>query len=127
MNQPSAHHKLIIRTSLLLALVMCAMAASARDFHRHGEFRHGGGHGRSHFNFGLYWGMPLFWGLAPYYFDRRPLYVQPPIYIEQSPPRYTQQLAPVWYYCQSPAGYYPYVQQCGLAWLAVDPRTVPPR
>jgi hypothetical protein len=24
-----------------------------------------------------------------------------------------------WYYCQSPAGYYPYIQQCGTNWQPV--------
>jgi hypothetical protein len=27
-----------------------------------------------------------------------------------------------WYYCQTPAGYYPYVQQCMTQWQPVAPR-----
>jgi hypothetical protein len=38
-------------------------------------------------------------------------YVQP-----DAPPGY-------WYYCQEPAGYYPYVQQCPTEWLTVLPQT----
>ena len=51
----------------------------------------------------------------------RPTRTMPPMYIEQSP-------APAqgyWYYdCQSPAGYYPWVEQCAQ-WLLVSPE--PPR
>jgi hypothetical protein len=27
-----------------------------------------------------------------------------------------------WYYCTDPAGYYPYVQNCGDAWMTVVPQ-----
>jgi hypothetical protein len=30
--------------------------------------------------------------------------------------------ASYWYYCTSPAGYFPYVQQCGSAWIPVIPQ-----
>jgi hypothetical protein len=37
-----------------------------------------------------------------------------------------QQAAPApayyWYYCTNPAGYYPYVQNCNDAWMAVVPQ-----
>jgi hypothetical protein len=84
-------------------------------------------HGRSHLNFGFYWGAPFYWGPEPYYYPRRPIIVQPPVYIERQAPVYREPPAPLWYYCVSPAGYYPYVQQCTQAWIPVDPRTVPPR
>jgi hypothetical protein len=29
---------------------------------------------------------------------------------------------PMWYYCTSPAGYFPYVQACNRAWIPVTPR-----
>jgi hypothetical protein len=28
-----------------------------------------------------------------------------------------------WYFCQNPAGYYPYVQQCSVAWQPVAPQS----
>lgn len=31
-----------------------------------------------------------------------------------------------WYYCPEPAGYYPYVRQCGTPWLTVVPPGSPP-
>jgi hypothetical protein len=30
--------------------------------------------------------------------------------------------ASYWYYCPQPAGYFPYVQQCGQAWMKVVPQ-----
>jgi hypothetical protein len=30
--------------------------------------------------------------------------------------------ASYWYYCTSPAGYFPHVQQCGSAWIPVIPQ-----
>ncbi|HXA46504.1 MAG TPA: YXWGXW repeat-containing protein [Burkholderiaceae bacterium] len=56
--------------------------------------------------------------------------VQPaPVVVQQAPPQYIQQspsappgLDPrFWYYCQDPAGYYPYVQNCSIAWQPVTP------
>jgi hypothetical protein len=46
-----------------------------------------------------------------------PVYVQPPprVYVQPPPPR------PYWYYCDNPAGYYPYVQQCPGGWRQVNP------
>ena len=57
--------------------------------------------------------------------------VQPaPVVVQQAPTEYIQQpqAAPAppnldpnfWYYCQNPAGYYPYVQACS-AWQQVTP------
>jgi len=34
--------------------------------------------------------------------------------------------AAYWYYCTSPAGYYPYVQSCNQAWIPVVPQAPPP-
>jgi hypothetical protein len=31
-----------------------------------------------------------------------------------------------WYYCDSPAGYYPYVKECGSEWRPVPAQPVPP-
>ena len=43
----------------------------------------------------------------------------PPAAIPPPPPVY-------WYYCQSPAGYYPYVAQCPGGWLTVVPSASTP-
>jgi hypothetical protein len=47
----------------------------------------------------------------------------PPVYIQRQPPVYVQQPTSYWYYCQDPAGYYPYVQSCPTPWMKVLPQT----
>lgn len=48
----------------------------------------------------------------------------PPVYIQQPS---TTQSAPTpetnyWYYCEEPAGYYPYVKKCPGGWIKVAPQ-----
>jgi hypothetical protein len=49
---------------------------------------------------------------------------QPPVYVERDEP--AAQSAPLesgfWYYCRSPAGYYPTVRECPGGWEKVPPR-----
>jgi hypothetical protein len=49
-----------------------------------------------------------------------PVIVQPPprLYVHPPPP------PPIWYYCENPQGYYPYVQHCPGGWRQV-PATPP--
>jgi hypothetical protein len=57
---------------------------------------------------------------APVY--TAPVVVEPPTYIQQSPP--SAQAVPAqsyWYYCEISRAYYPYVQQCPGGWLTVTP------
>ncbi|WP_446810269.1 hypothetical protein ACH50O_01340 [Methylomonas sp. 2BW1-5-20] len=104
-----------------------------------GPHHHGGGHFGGHFypRFGLYLGAPLFprpyYPAYPYYpyYPRYGYYppeivtvpAQPPIYIERE--RDVPQSNPLpegyWYYCNDPAGYYPYVNQCPGGWQQVEP------
>ena len=80
-----------------------------------------GGHVSFGFSFPVvigpgYWG-PGYWGQYPYY------YSPPPVAVQQHPVTY-EQAAPAqsyWYYCQNPAGYYPYVKRCPTPWLKVVP------
>ena len=76
---------------------------------------------------GIYLGGPLYWGgWWPYGYGYPSAYFPyaypPSVYIEQSAP-----VAPIsyWYYCQEPAGYYPYVSVCNKAWITVVPQNVP--
>ncbi len=56
----------------------------------------------------------------------------PPISIPETPPVYIEQQDFVkstaesqknyWYYCQDPAGYYPYIRECPNGWLPVSPQ-----
>lgn len=73
----------------------------------------------------FWWGPPWWWG-APY-----PYYAAPPVVVPEAPPVYIQQEpAPqqpsYWYYCPSPAGYYPYIKECPSGWLTVVPPAGPP-
>ena len=64
-------------------------------------------------------------------------YAVPPLVVSTAPaPQVIVQPAQpadsYWYYCTQPAGYYPYVQQCGQPWMKVVPQvpgstSVPPR
>lgn len=82
--------------------------------------------GRGHFHAGVFIGAPLFWG--PWWWGP-PAYYGPPVVIERQPPVFVQPEPQVqyWYYCQSPQGYHPYVQQCPGGWMQVVPPTAPPR
>ena len=103
----------------------------------HGGGWYGGWYGPS---VGLYLGSPYWWGGWPYYYpygygwpygygygysySAPYAYVprEPSVYIEEAP----QTAAPhYWYYCTSPAGYYPYVQRCTKPWMTVLPQDVP--
>jgi hypothetical protein len=100
------------------------------------------GHTRVVVGASISFGYPVHWGpypwRAPRYYWGRPVvvlrphpyyYAAPPIIIEQQPPVYVQQdeqQADYWYYCQNPAGYYPYVQTCPEGWMKVVPDATPP-
>lgn len=116
-----------VMASLTVLLTTWALPANADPFHHHrgGYFRPG---------FGFYFGAPLyprpFYPAYPYY-PNYPYYppeiitipVQPPVYIERE--RSESQNTPLaegyWYYCNDPAGYYPYVKDCSSGWQPVEP------
>ena len=131
----------IIYLSLLVigAGLLLSSPGLQADPHYGGRY-FGRGFGHYHFSpyprFGFYWGAPV-WP-RPYYADPyyQPYYPpaivtvpppSPPVYIERSPPVDNQQQLPsgYWYYCSSPEGYYPYVNDCPNGWRQVDP--IPPR
>jgi hypothetical protein len=76
---------------------------------------------------GWWWivGNSWYWYPAPVY--PYPDLYAPPVVVQvpASPPPQPQALPPTWYYCDRPAGYYPYVSECGSGWKAV-PATPPP-
>lgn len=82
---------------------------------------------------GPWWGWP-----GPYYYAP-PVVYAPPVYYPPAPSYYapapsyyapTAAPAPVppaaasqsWYYCDNPAGYYPYVSTCAAGWRQVPSR-----
>ncbi|GHU39283.1 hypothetical protein AGMMS50256_39100 [Betaproteobacteria bacterium] len=125
----------------IVALFLLGPVAVGNAFadRRHGGRGHGHGyHGYSHsrVDVGVLIGSP-FWSPryypAPYYYPSYYPTYHPPVVIErQTPPVYVEieQSSPVesraqagyWYYCQSPSGYYPEVQECPKGWVKVPPR-----
>ena len=117
-----------------------------RGDNRYRQVAHRGHHGyRSRTSVGIYLGGPIyadpFWGpprwgyYSPWYYDSPPRTViierEPTVYIQQPAPAPAPQAqapaAPqLWYYCPSPAGYYPHVPQCQQQWVPVDPASLPP-
>ena len=86
-----------------------------------------------------WWGWPYWWN-APYWGATYPVATtyttyDPIVYVEQSqgvqsPPANAPSVpsgSPVtWFYCTSPAGYYPYVQSCSKPWMRVVPDATQP-
>jgi len=83
-------------------------------------------HGWRNGHFGWWWfagGAWFFYG-APIY--PYPLYVSDE-YVDDYSDDYSGGYGgQYWYYCQHPAGYYPYVQQCSMPWQPVPPTPPPP-
>ena len=70
---------------------------------------------------------------APYYYPQ-PVVVQqlpPPVYVQQPAPMAAPSApspqSSMWYHCNNPKGYYPYVQQCPGGWKMVAPTPSAPR
>jgi hypothetical protein len=105
--------------------------------HYHGGYYRGGHYGGWYG--GAYWGWPwyaawpgYYWGYGyPYYgyygaYASYPAYEPAPsVYVEPGPSGGAISAAPaprvLWYYCNDPAGYYPYVQECNSPWVKVLP------
>lgn len=83
-----------------------------------------------------FWGYPYGYPYAyPYGYPYAYPYGYPayssPVVVDSSPQTYIQQdiqVQQLWYYCQNPQGYYPYVQECPGGWQPVSPQPpLPPR
>ena len=93
-------------------------------FHEHdlamwraGRWRHGRHDGRV----GWWWIVGGVWYFYPSRMESYPDPYQPPTAVVAAPSTATQ----YWYYCANPAGYYPYVPQCAVAWQAVPANAQP--
>jgi hypothetical protein len=96
-------------------------------FHGAGGFHGGGFHG-GRGRVGVFIGGPGYWGYGPgWYGNAYPYYpyysyyddgavVVPQGAIVASPPP-----PALWYFCDNPQGYYPYVKECSTPWRAVTP------
>jgi hypothetical protein len=115
----------------LFLLGPLAIGDALADRGRHGGRGGHGGYGHSRVGVGVVVGSP-FWSPwyspAPYYYPPYypPVVIErqvPPVYVEQSPPPVkVRAQAGFWYYCQSPSGYYPEIQECPKGWIKVPPR-----
>jgi len=132
----------VVIVILATMLFASAIPGHARGGGGHGGGGHGfhGGHGwRGHgFHGGHGWrgygwrgvgvtvGVGPYWGLYgwPYGYPYAYPYTYPSqIYVQPSQPLSVEPPSspPVWYYCDNPQGYYPYVQQCPGGWRTVAP------
>ena len=90
-------------------------------FHGHpGGFRgHPGGWHGGHWHHGWHGGRLGWWWIAPglgWTFYNAPIYPYP----EPPAPYVAPPAAPaMWYYCDNPPGYYPYVPRCTMPWRPV--------
>lgn len=101
----------------------------------HGGGYHGGGGYRGGYHHGGGWGWGLGLGLGlgvglgaayydpwwPGYYSAYPYYADAPVTVvqPQAAPVQAAPAASTYYYCDNPAGYYPYVQNCSQPWRQV--------
>ena len=131
---------LALLSFVLLACSPCFWSGETRTFwhggiehfHEHDIVVWRGGrwfHGWHGSRIGWWWivGPAWYWYPAPVYPYPNPY--TPPVVAEvpPSPPTQPQVLPPTWYYCDRPAGYYPYVPECSSGWKAVPATPLPAR
>ncbi|HMA50557.1 MAG TPA: hypothetical protein VKP60_12435 [Magnetospirillaceae bacterium] len=115
---------------LLVAAIATGAALLSSPADARGWHGGGGWHGGVYVGIGgLYdpwWPgyYPGYWGPGYY-----PYYADPPVTVIQQAPVAQAPVAPAgpptYYYCDNPAGYYPYVQQCGTPWRPVAATPAP--
>ena len=112
--------QIVGRSAIALALAIGIGAATMSP--AHAEWHNGQwGHWGYHNGVRVFIGAPYPYGYYPYpyaypYPAPAQVYAQPAPPVASEPPS----PPPVWYYCDDPQGYYPYVHQCPGGW-----RTVP--
>jgi hypothetical protein len=125
--------------AVALALVGGAMSIpatpAAADWHHgywHGGYWHGPGYWHTgYWHNGWYGGRFGWWWVAGgnWYWYNAPVYPYPAtvseVYVTPPATMPAPQAAPapqMWYYCDNPAGYYPYVQSCSQPYRPVVPQ-----
>ena len=121
----------LVVVAIAAGAALISAPADARGGY-HGGGWHGGGWGCCAIGLGFY--DPLWPGYyAGYWGPGYPYYASPPVTVIQQQPMAAPQ-APVqaapqsYYYCDNPAGYYPYVQSCSQPWRQIPavPAAAPP-
>ena len=82
-------------------------------------------HGLHAHRLGWWWVVDGVWYWYPTPVYPYPDPYTPPVIVQVPPVTQAQPQAPVWYYCEQPAGYYPYVPKCSSGWKTVS-ATPPP-
>jgi hypothetical protein len=95
-----------------------------RGMWRTGHWEHGWHDGRN----AWWWVAGGGWYFYPAPVYPFPTYVPPAIVVQQPPPVPAgQPPSQSWYYCDNPAGYYPYVAACEGPWREVPAAPTPPK
>lgn len=130
--------------ALLAAALMVLPGIALAQRHGPGGYTHGGGyhsgrpgygghypgagwrggywyHGGYGGHFGWWWAGGDSWYLYPGPVYPYPDVAQAPTYVVPAPAQQQDAAAApqVWYWCAAPEGYYPYVEQCSVAWQTV--------
>lgn len=134
---------LTVATAVAITVQSGAIAQRYRDFHGRdfrrfsleerriwtlGRWIHDYHDGR----LGWWWVVDGVWYFYPQPIYPYPVYIPEPETVVAAPPPAAIAPAPppgpapaaIWYYCDNPQGYYPYVQSCGSGWRSV-PATPP--
>ena len=138
--------KILMVAAALTMIGSLSVAPSAQAYPGHGFGNGGGWHGGGWHGGGWHGGGRGYYGLGlglaagalltyPYYSGYYSDYYSPTyvdsgsVAVYEDSPSQTQvapntSAAPMWYYCDSPKGYYPYVHSCPSGWQKV-PATPP--
>jgi len=127
------HHRLtavILGAALVLSCLPRAGVAEERGGWRGGEIHRFHEHDFARWRGGNWWrgpheGREGWWWIVggAWYWYPAPVYPYPDPYV---PPVVAANPGQFWYYCQNPAGYYPYVPSCLIPWQAVPVQQQPP-
>lgn len=110
--------KWALLTIMLAGLLAGGSALADPHYHRHV-------HTGIYLDFGVPPGWRWYYPPPSYYYPYPSVPVivvpaPPPVYIERGEVQPAAPPAPAdWYYCQNPAGYYPYVRECPVGWQRV--------
>jgi surface antigen len=132
--RPACRAAAILVTAAVTATSLPGSASAEPRGRWRGEIHRFQEHDFEHWRRGRWWhgwheGREGWWWLAGgvWYWYPAPIYPYPDPYQPPGvlvPPGF--QPSQVWYYCQSPAGYFPYVPACSVPWQAVPAAPQPP-
>jgi len=133
-NQMPRRHRLtaiVLGAAMVVSLLPGTGIADERGGWRGGEIHRFHEHDFERWRTGNWWrgwheGRQGWWWIVGgvWYWYPAPVYPYPDPY---RPPMVAAAPGQFWYYCQNPAGYYPYVPNCLMPWQAVPVAPQPPQ